>query len=144
MSLQYLQAAPAQHTTTTDNAIPLLQLTLKRSQPPPTSYYCFILLILRYQLHQLHLTIYYLPITYYLLLLITTYYLPTTTLSLSFFLIYHQKSSPLYSYLLPTIYLLLFLYCFAPLLPAAILTTHNYYYLPTTPKLYYPSTFFHF
>ena len=132
MSLQYLQAKPTQHAITTDNAIPLLQLASKRSQLLPTSYYSFILSTPHYyQLHQLHPTTYYLPITYYLLLSITTYYLPTTTLSLSFFLIYyHQKSSPLYYYLplltIPTYYL-----------PTYYLPT-TYYFFSIASLLYYP------
>ena len=158
MSLQYLQAAPTQRATTTNNAIPLLQLTSKRSQLLSTSYYSFVLSSPRYyQLHQLHPTTYYLPLltTHYYQLL-PTIYLPTTTFSFSFFLsttknllhfttIYYLPTTYLLpTYYLPTYYLLLFLYRFAPLLPAALLTTHNYYYLPTTPKLSYPSTFFHF
>ena len=147
MNLQYLQAAPAQHATTTDNAIPLLQPTSKRSQLLPTSYYSFLssLSTTTNSISSILLpTTYYLP-TYYYLFSFSLPYLPPkifSTLLLPTIYLYLLSISTYYLSL-PT-YLLLFLYRFAPLLPAALLTTHNYYYLPTTPKLSYISTFFHF
>lgn len=134
----------------------LLQSASKRSQLLPTSHYSLVLpLILLSSYYQLHTTINFissilLP-TIHLLLITTSYsllptiYLPTT-LFLSFSIIYCRQKFSLFYHLpiyCPTYCPTYFLsYHFAPLLPAALLTTHNYYYLPTTPKLYYPSTFF--
>ena len=156
MSLQYLRAEPTQHTTSTDNAIHYSKPASKRSQLLPTSHYPLVLLlILLSSYYQLHTTINFissilLPTTNLLLITIpypyylqSTYNLPTYY-SLSFSIIYcHQKFS-LFYYLPIYCHTYFLSYRFALLTTAALLTTHNYYYLPTTPKLSYPSTFFHF
>lgn len=111
MSLRYLRAAPTQHATTTNNALPLLQPASKRSQLSPTSYY------------QLYTT----NSILLLLLLLSTYLLLSTT--------YYLLPIIIITYLLPTYYFLFFLpYLLPPkifsiLLPTTI-TTHSYLLLP--------------
>ena len=125
MSLQCLRAEPTQHTTITDNAIPLLQPASKRSQLLPTSHYPLVLpLILLSSYYQLHTTINFissilLPTTN-LLLITTPYYLPSTYLLFSFFL--SPLSTATKNFLYSTTY------------PFTALPT----FFPITSLLYYP------
>ena len=156
MSLQYLQAAPTQHATTTDNTILLLQPASKRSQLLPTSHYSLVLpLILLSSYYQLHTTINFissilLPTTH-LLLITTPYYLPSTYLLFSFFLSPLSTAAKNFLYsttypftalptALPTFFPITSLLYYPPPYLLLIITT----YLPTTPKLSYPFTFFLF